>query len=112
MTAALALAREWLFGDPRGARHPVAWFGSLAAALEKRTYADSRPAGALAWVLTIGVGLGTKPDGDGVKVNELVPDRLAALSGKLQEGDVVLEVNGQRVSDREGAAAAPAARAI
>ena len=54
----------------------------------------------------IGVGLGTKPDGDGVKVKELVPDRLAALSGKLQEGDVGLEVNGQHVSDREGAAAA------
>ena len=58
----------------------------------------------------IGVGLGTKPDHDGVKVKELVPDRLAALSGKLQEGDVVLEVNGQRVSDREGAAAALSAQ--
>ena len=58
----------------------------------------------------IGVGLGTKPDGDGVKVKELVTDRLAALSGKLQEGDVVLEVNGQRVSDREGAAAALSAQ--
>ena len=37
----------------------------------------------------IGVGLGTKPDHDGVKVKELVPARLAALGGKLQEGDVV-----------------------
>jgi adenosylcobinamide-phosphate synthase len=35
-----------LFGDPRRG-HPVALFGGAAAALEKRTYADSRRAGAV-----------------------------------------------------------------
>jgi adenosylcobinamide-phosphate synthase len=35
-----------LFGDPRRG-HPVALFGSAAAALEQRSYADSRRAGAL-----------------------------------------------------------------
>ena len=35
-----------LFGDPRRG-HPVALFGSAAAALERRTYADTRAAGAL-----------------------------------------------------------------
>jgi adenosylcobinamide-phosphate synthase len=35
-----------LFGDPRRG-HPVALFGGAAAALEQRTYADSRRAGAI-----------------------------------------------------------------
>jgi adenosylcobinamide-phosphate synthase len=35
-----------LFGDPRRG-HPVALFGDAAAALEQRTYADSRRAGAM-----------------------------------------------------------------
>jgi adenosylcobinamide-phosphate synthase len=37
---------DLLFGDPRRG-HPVALFGSSAAALERLTYADSRAAGAL-----------------------------------------------------------------
>jgi adenosylcobinamide-phosphate synthase len=37
---------DLLFGDPRRG-HPVAMFGSGAAALERRTYADSRYAGVL-----------------------------------------------------------------
>ncbi|WP_174538962.1 cobalamin biosynthesis protein, partial [Mycolicibacterium vaccae] len=35
-----------VFGDPRRG-HPVALFGSGAAALERRTYADDRGAGVL-----------------------------------------------------------------
>ncbi|WP_412457683.1 cobalamin biosynthesis protein [Mycolicibacterium celeriflavum] len=41
---AAGCAADALFGDPRRG-HPVAVFGSAAAALEHRTYADTRPAG-------------------------------------------------------------------
>nr|WP_090341472.1 cobalamin biosynthesis protein [Mycolicibacterium malmesburyense]CRL71397.1 cobalamin biosynthesis protein CobD [Mycolicibacterium malmesburyense] len=43
---AAGCAADRLFGDPRRG-HPVALFGSAAAALERRTYADTRTAGAL-----------------------------------------------------------------
>ncbi|WP_127783417.1 cobalamin biosynthesis protein [Rhodococcus sp. X156] len=42
----LGLALDRALGDPRR-WHPVAGFGSTAAALERLTYRDSRPAGAL-----------------------------------------------------------------
>lgn len=32
----LAVALDWLFGDPPNAFHPVAWFGKIIAALERR----------------------------------------------------------------------------
>jgi adenosylcobinamide-phosphate synthase len=44
------------FGDPRR-WHPVAGYGRFAGALERRTYADSRPAGAGFAVLAVGVPL-------------------------------------------------------
>jgi adenosylcobinamide-phosphate synthase len=37
-------AADLVFGDPRRA-HPVAWFGRVAAALERRIWADSRARG-------------------------------------------------------------------
>ena len=43
---ALGAALDQLLGDPRRG-HPVAAFGRLAAALERRTYADHRAAGVL-----------------------------------------------------------------
>nr|WP_090277806.1 cobalamin biosynthesis protein [Mycolicibacterium komanii]CRL72793.1 cobalamin biosynthesis protein CobD [Mycolicibacterium komanii] len=43
---AAGCAADWAFGDPRRG-HPVALFGSAASALERRTYADTRAAGAL-----------------------------------------------------------------
>nr|WP_231984657.1 cobalamin biosynthesis protein [Mycobacterium sp. 852014-52144_SCH5372336] len=46
MGIAAGCAADWVFGDPRRG-HPVALFGSAAAALERRTYADTRAAGAL-----------------------------------------------------------------
>ncbi|MGE2722666.1 cobalamin biosynthesis protein [Mycolicibacterium celeriflavum] len=42
-----------LFGDPRRG-HPVALFGGAAAALERRTYADTRTAGALHTAVLLG----------------------------------------------------------
>lgn len=44
LAVALGLAADRAFGDPRRG-HPVAAFGSVAAALEKRTYSDDRRAG-------------------------------------------------------------------
>ncbi|MFX4271886.1 cobalamin biosynthesis protein [Propionibacteriaceae bacterium Y1685] len=53
----LGLAAGWLLdrwlGDPRRG-HPVAGFGTVAGALEERTYADRRAAGALHVTLLVG----------------------------------------------------------
>ena len=46
MGIAAGYVADALFGDPRRG-HPVALFGGAAAALEQRTYADSRCAGAV-----------------------------------------------------------------
>lgn len=43
---ALGVALDAALGDPQR-HHPVAWFGSWAAACERRLYADDRAAGAL-----------------------------------------------------------------
>ncbi|MCX2952231.1 cobalamin biosynthesis protein [Lentzea sp. NEAU-D7] len=49
----LGVAADAVFGDPRRF-HPVAAFGSSAAALEKRLYADSRAAGAVYSAVLVG----------------------------------------------------------
>ena len=49
----LGYAADRAFGDPRRF-HPVAGFGRTAAGLERRTYADSRLAGALHVVVLVG----------------------------------------------------------
>ncbi len=55
----LGWAADVAFGDPRRL-HPVAGFGTVASLLERRTYRDSRPAGAVHVALLVGgaVGLG------------------------------------------------------
>jgi adenosylcobinamide-phosphate synthase len=60
---ALGAAADLLLADPRR-RHPVAGFGTAAAALERRVWRDSRPAGAgYALALTgAAVGLGATLD--------------------------------------------------
>lgn len=37
MIVSLAVALDWLFGDPPNAFHPVAWFGNFVSALERRS---------------------------------------------------------------------------
>ena len=37
----LAVVLDWLFGDPPNAFHPVAWFGKIAQALERRAPRDN-----------------------------------------------------------------------
>jgi adenosylcobinamide-phosphate synthase len=49
----LGVAADAVFGDPRRF-HPVAAFGSSAAALEKRLYADSQAAGAAYTAVLVG----------------------------------------------------------
>ncbi|GHE12076.1 cobalamin biosynthesis protein [Klenkia taihuensis] len=49
---ALGAAADLVFADPRRG-HPVAGFGRAAAALEQRTYRDSRTAGALHWAACV-----------------------------------------------------------
>lgn len=44
--AALGILADRLLGEPPAAVHPVAAFGAVSCCLEKRTWADSRPAGA------------------------------------------------------------------
>ncbi|PIF03520.1 MAG: cobalamin biosynthesis protein CobD [Propionibacterium sp.] len=46
------VAADALFGDPKR-QHPVAWFGTWASAVEKRSYADSVWAGAMHLVVTL-----------------------------------------------------------
>ncbi len=60
----LGAAADAVFGDPRRG-HPVAGFGTLAAALERRTYADRRAAGAVHVAVLVGgaAGLGRVLDG-------------------------------------------------
>nr|WP_228648182.1 cobalamin biosynthesis protein [Microtetraspora sp. AC03309] len=54
---ALGVAVDALVGDPRKG-HPVAVFGTRAAALEERIYADSRTRGALFTALCVGAVTG------------------------------------------------------
>jgi len=49
---ALAVALDWLLGEPRR-RHPLVGFGRLAARLEQRLYAPDRWRGALAVALLV-----------------------------------------------------------
>jgi adenosylcobinamide-phosphate synthase len=76
---ALGLALGWLadqaFGDPRR-WHPVAGFGAVAAALESRTYARSRPRG----VAHVAVLVGT------TVVAGLALERVSRRSPLLQVG--------------------------
>jgi len=52
------LVADWLVGDPRRG-HPVAGFGWVAAALERRMWRPSRAAGALYVVALVGGATGT-----------------------------------------------------
>ena len=53
MSLVVALGLEWCAGDPRSALHPVALFGRLADAVERRLHADSRVRGAFALGLLV-----------------------------------------------------------
>lgn len=54
MILTLALAMEWLIGDPQGRWHPVALFGRWAAGCESLLYGDARGRGMRAWIVATG----------------------------------------------------------
>ncbi|WP_104525981.1 cobalamin biosynthesis protein [Blastococcus atacamensis] len=60
---ALGVLADALLADPR-THHPVAGFGTVAAALERRAWRNSRPAGAAFWLTLVGgtVSLGAAAD--------------------------------------------------
>jgi len=53
MTLILALALEWLVGDPQSRWHPVALFGRWTAWCESFLYADSYRSGVVTWLFVI-----------------------------------------------------------
>jgi len=57
MTVIVALALEWLIGDPANRWHPVAWFGHWAAWCESFLYADEQKRGVIVWLFVIAVPL-------------------------------------------------------
>lgn len=98
MTAGPAIASGWVldrvFGEPPAGWHPVARFGSLMHAIERRTYRPTRAAGVrhLAIGVTIGIAAG-------VAAERLVGKRAAAalaavvsIAGRMlaDEADAVL----------------------
>jgi adenosylcobinamide-phosphate synthase len=51
----MALALEWLIGDPKSRWHPVALFGQWAAWCESFLFANEKKRGAIAWLFVIAV---------------------------------------------------------
>lgn len=56
---ALALVLDWLLGEPPDALHPVAWFGQLVAALERRAPREQPGPELLYGAGIVAVGVGT-----------------------------------------------------
>ncbi len=101
----LGVVADAVFGDPRR-RHPVAGFGSAAAALERRAYADRRSAGVAHVVALVGgavaLGVGAERVARGVVARTAVTAVAtwvvlggtslaregAALAAELDRGDL------------------------
>ena len=110
---ALGYLADVALGDPRRG-HPVAWFGTGAASLERLTYADRRAAGAAHTGALVGALL----------VAGLAVDRLAARRGPLPTtlstaavtfvvlGGTSLARTGAEMSDRVGGADLDGAREL
>lgn len=69
----LGVAADQVFGDPQR-HHPVAWFGTWATAVERRTWRDDRGAGA--WFTVVSVAP--------VVATGVVVERVGARHGWLQ----------------------------
>ncbi|MEV0854737.1 cobalamin biosynthesis protein [Nocardia fluminea] len=106
----LGFVLDRVFGDPRR-WHPVAGFGTAAAALEARTYADDRRAGVVHEVIAVGsvVGIGalaTRRGGAGGAV------LLTALATWTALGGRSLVRAGHAMADRLDAGDLVGARAL
>ena len=93
---ALGFAADRLLGDPQR-YHPVAGFGAVATALERRLYADRRGRGAAYWVLLVGGSAGA-----GLAAERL--GRSRPVLRTLLTGLATWAVLGGTSLDREGAA--------
>ncbi|KUG51181.1 hypothetical protein AVL62_13030 [Serinicoccus chungangensis] len=90
MGVAAGLLLDRAFGEPPDAWHPVAWFGSAMARVERRTYADRRTAGARYAVA--GAGLGALA---GAALGRLGSTGLATAVGVASAGRMLRHTSGQ-----------------
>jgi adenosylcobinamide-phosphate synthase len=83
----LGFVADAVLGDPRRA-HPVAGFGALAAALERRIYADRRLAGTVHAVVLVGgaAALGALAERAGPRVGVTAVATWAVLGGSSLAG--------------------------
>ena len=103
---------DLMLGDPRR-RHPVAAFGSLAAALETRTYRDDRLAGTVHTALLVGGAIGATAAADRLVRDHPVPRAtLTAAAVWACLGGTTLARTGLALADALDANDLPAARAI
>ncbi len=110
--AAGYLADLW-WADPQRA-HPVAAFGTAAAALEKRTYADSRAAGVAHTAALLGglAALGVGTEKAAARRGPVWTFAVTAVSTWVVLGGTSLARTGAQMADRLGSADVEAARAL
>ncbi|MGJ9411707.1 cobalamin biosynthesis protein [Aeromicrobium sp. CF4.19] len=107
----LGFVLDLALGDPRRG-HPVAGFGRVAAALERRTYADARPAGVLHVATLVGgaVALGLVAERGARRVGPTAEVVTTALATWTVLGGRSLEREAHTVGDLLAAGDLPAAR--
>lgn len=110
---AAGVLADRVFGDPsRG--HPVALFGSSAAALERRLYADSRTAGVLHLATLLGLVTlgGAAADRGGRRVGVVAETAVVAAATFTALGGTSLARTGRRMADLLAAGDLDAARRL
>lgn len=110
--AAGYLADLW-WADPQRA-HPVAAFGTAAAALEQRTYADSRAAGVAHTATLLGglAALGVAAEKAAARRGPVWTFAVTAVSTWVVLGGTSLARTGAQMADRLGSADVDGARAL
>jgi adenosylcobinamide-phosphate synthase len=107
----LGAAADALLGDPRRG-HPVAGFGRLAAALERRWYADARPAGFAYAAVLVGGAAGLGVLGERLGARRPVPGLLlTALATWTVLGGSSLAAHGADLARELGTGDVTGARA-
>jgi Cobalamin biosynthesis protein CobD/CbiB len=105
----LGWAADMVLGDPPRF-HPVAGFGRAAAALERRTYADSRAAGAAHVAVLVGAAVGVGALAERVR-NPVARTLLTAVATWTVLGGTSLAGHGARLADELDTGDLAAARA-
>jgi adenosylcobinamide-phosphate synthase len=108
----LGAVADLALGDPR-AWHPVAGFGTLAAALERRTWRDSRAAGAGHWLVLVTGTVAAGAAADRATRHRPLPRAvLTAAATWTVLGGTSLGRAAGRMEDALAAGDLPAARAV